>query len=476
MTDQALFNALLRQDLETFIEKSFSYVAPAQTFMRNWHVRAMAYHLEQCRLGNTRRLIITLPPRHLKSITASVAFPAFVLGHDATKRIVSVSYAADLAAKLARDSRAIMMAPWYRDAFPGTRLSREKNTELDYTTTRRGYRLSTSVGGVLTGRGGNMIIIDDPMKPDEAMSETRRRNVSEWFDNTLYSRLDDKRNDVIILVMQRLHMDDLVGHILAKDDSWTHLNLPAIAEVDEQIRIGDQKWHFRRCDDLLQPLREPIEVLEDMRHSLGTFNFAAQYQQAPIPPDGELLKLSWFRTPPSEPARQAGDQIIQSWDTASKSGDLNDYSVCTTWLVRESGQDYYLLDVLRKRLLYPDLKRAIIDQAERYRPDAVLIEDKASGTALIQDLDRERSPYMPRPIAIEPEGDKLTRASAQSMIIESGHVYLPEKADWLTDFQREILQFPHGRHDDQIDSMTQFLHWIRTRVIYATKIKVSFAR
>lgn len=472
MSDQTSLDALLRQDLESFIAKCFSWVAPAQTFERNWHLKALAWYLEQCRKGNIKRLIITLPPRNLKSVSASVAFPAFVLGHDPTKRVVCVSYAAELSAKLARDCRSIMGSAWYRRVFPGTRLSREKNAELDFMTTRRGYRLSTSVGGTLTGRGGNLVILDDPMKPDEAMSEARRKSVCDWFDNTLYSRLDDKKNDVIIVIMQRLHMDDLVGHILAKSDDWVHLNLPAIAEWDEDIQIGDNAYHSRMTGDLLHPSREPQAVLDDMRRSLGTFNFAAQYQQAPIPPEGELFKWSWFRRYDVEPTKTGSDEIVQSWDTASKSGELNDFSVCTTWLVR--GEEYYLLDVFRDRLIYPDLKRAIYDQADRYKPSAVLIEDKASGTSLIQDLERER--WSGRPIAVEPEGDKITRASAQSMVIEGGRVHIPTNADWLDEFRKEILQFPHARHDDQIDSMSQFLHWVRTRVIWATDLKFTWFR
>lgn len=473
MNDLSSLDALLRQDLESFVAKTFGYVAPAQTLDRNWHLKAMAWHLQQCLDGKIRRLIISLPPRYGKSITASVALPAFALGHDPTKRIVCVSYAADLSAKLARDCRAVMSSDWYRRIFPGTRLGREKNSELDFMTTRRGYRLSTSVGGTLTGRGGNLIILDDPMKPDEAMSEVRRQTVCDWFDNTLYSRLDDKKNDVIILIMQRLHMDDLVGHVLSKGEEWTHLCLPAVAEHDDRIQVGDYEWHTRHTGDLLHATREPIWVIDAMRRSLGTFNFAAQYQQAPIPPEGELIKWGWFQTYANEPGKAAGDEIVQSWDTASKSGELNDYSVCTTWLVRDT--DYYLLHVFRDRLKYPDLKRAVIAQAEHYRPSAILIEDKASGMALVQDFAVERSSNMPRPIAIEPDGDKITRAAAQSMVIEAGQVFIPTSAPWLVNLRLEMLQFPYGRHDDQIDSMTQFLRWIRTRVIWATSIKVRWA-
>ena len=208
-------------------------MAPGQQFHINWHIYAMAWHLQQCANGNIKRLLITLPPRHLKSISASVAFPAWVLGHDPTKRIICASYSAELANKHARDCRGVMDAPWYRQAFDKTGLSRDKNAEMDFMTTRGGYRYSTSVGGTLTGRGGNMLIIDDPIKAEDAMSDARRSAVNDWFGSTAYSRLDSKRNDVIILIMQRLHLDDLAGYVM-QSEPWVHLNLPAIAEVEER--------------------------------------------------------------------------------------------------------------------------------------------------------------------------------------------------------------------------------------------------
>lgn len=456
---QRLLDAALRRDLAAFIEKSFGTVTPAQTFLPNWHLDALAWPLQQCLTGELRRLIITLPPRNLKSISASVAFPAFALGHDPSKRIVCVSYSAELAAKHARDCRAVMESQWYRRVFPQARLSREKNSELDFMTTSRGYRLSTSVGGTLTGRGGNLIIIDDPMKPDEAMSEARRESVNDWFRNTLYSRLDDKTSDVIILIMQRLHVDDLVGQVL-RSEGWTQLNLPAIAEVEQLVQLGRNQWHRRAVGDVLHEAREPRAVLEELRASIGAFNFAAQYQQSPVPADGELIKWPWFRFD-DQPARGSTGLIVQSWDTASKSGELNDYSVCTTWLIK--GDDYHLLDLFRRRLNYPDLKRAVADQATWWRPDTVLIEDKGSGTALIQDFQSPPLPCGGRPVAITPDGDKVTRAAAQSAVIEAGRVFLPRSAAWLDELRLEILQFPYGRHDDQVDSVTQFLTWARNR-------------
>jgi predicted phage terminase large subunit-like protein len=215
-----------------------------------------------------------------------------------------------------------------------------------------------------------------------------------------------------------------------------------------------------------------MEVMDGLRRSLGSSNFSAQYQQSPIPVEGEVIKWGWFRFFDVEPSCEPSDRIVQSWDTASKSGELNDYSACTTWLIK--GDDYYLLDITRKRMIYPDLRREIERQALRFRPQSILIEDKASGTALLQDLERARIPGIGAAIAIQPESDKLTRASAQSAVIEAGRVHLPSSADWLGDLRSEVLSFPFGRHDDQIDSMTQFLNWERSRPRWATFIKVTF--
>jgi predicted phage terminase large subunit-like protein len=290
------------------------------------------------------------------------------------------------------------------------------------------------------------------------MSDTKREAVKQWFNNTLYSRLDSKRDDVIILIMQRLHIDDLVGHVLIAED-WVHLDLPAIADEPRTIPTGDNEVHHREIGDVLHPGREPRETLDRIKETIGSQNFSAQYQQAPVLPGGAMIKKAWFRFY-REPPKQSGNRIIQCWDTASKDGELNDYSVCTTWLV--DGKDYYLIDVFRRRLEYPDLKRQVIKEAQRHGAKTVLIEDTGSGTHLIQELQRGNSV---RPIGCKPKGDKVTRMSAQSAKIEAGQVYLPERAPWLEDFLVEMMQFPQGRHDDQVDSVSQFLTWIDHGVV-----------
>jgi predicted phage terminase large subunit-like protein len=310
------------------------------------------------------------------------------------------------------------------------------------------------VGGTLTGRGGNLILIDDPMKPEEALSETSRKAVKRWYDGTLYSRLDDKSRDRIVLIMQRLHVDDLVGHVL-EQEPWNHLDLPAIAEAPQKIQIGPSQFVHRSRGDLLHPEREPKAALQAIKATLGTYHFSAQYQQSPVPLGGNLIKWRWFGRYRELPALGRNDRVIQSWDTASKAEEINDYSVCTTW--QEHGSSYHLVNIFRDRLEYPDLKRRVLTEAEYHRAQIVLVEDKGSGTHLIQDLRRDGIIH---PIGILPEGDKVTRMAAQTAKIEAGQVLLPAEASWLSDFQTELLQFPNGRHDDQIDSLSQFLAWV----------------
>jgi predicted phage terminase large subunit-like protein len=460
MQDPHLVRAILRSDLYCFIQAAFPIVSPGAAFAANWHIEAIAFALTRVLEGNIKRLIITVPPRSLKSICASVAFPAFVLGHDPTRRIICVSYAEGLARKHANDCRAIMRSTMYNRLFPDTRISLAKDTELEFATTLGGNRLSTSVGGTLTGRGGNLIIIDDPLKPQDAYSEAARESTKQWYANTLLSRLDDKVNDAIIVVMQRLHPDDPVGHLL-EQDGWTHLNLPAIAETEYQIPIGPALWHRRQPGDVLHPEREPRAVLDAFKRSMGSLDFAAQYQQEPVAEGGNLIKWKWFSFYDDPPARQAGDRIIISWDTAMSSKELSSYSACVVLQIK--GETAYVLDVIRERLEYPDLKRKVIAVYRNWRNACsrceLVIENKGSGMSLIQELKRENI----HAIAVDPEGDKAMRMNAQTARIEAGSVFLPSRAGWLDDFRREILAFPAGRYTDQVDAFSQALKRAFTR-------------
>ncbi len=469
LTEQMILHAVLRQDLDAFIAKVFPVVVPGTPFLPNWHLELLADRLMQCYEGRITRLIITVPPRSLKSICTSVAFPAWVLGQDPTRRMICASYAADLAIRLARDCRSVMRTDWNRHLFPQTRLCRSTDGELE--TTRHGMRYATSVGGTLTGLGGSLFILDDPMKPQEAVSKTQRETVLQWYDHTLYARLDSKAHDCIILVMQRLHVNDLVAHILEKE-VWEHLDLPAIAESDESYQLPDGRTVGRAAGTALHPEREPLPVLETIKETIGTFNFSAQYQQRPVPEEGNLVKWAWFQMYDTPPVFEPSDRIVQSWDTANKTTELSDYSVCTTWQVK--GSRYYLVDLFRARLDYPGLKHAVIAQARQYPVHTLLMEDTALGTALIQEFRYHTQAGVPSPIGVTPKGEKAMRLATQSAVIEAGRVFLPRRANWLDAFRSELMAFPASRHDDQVDSLSQFLTWItdpqRNRVRYGTTI------
>jgi predicted phage terminase large subunit-like protein len=453
-SDRVLLDAILRSELYSFVQAAFPVVSGGEALLRNWHLEAMCYALMRVMRGEIRRLIINVPPRSLKSIIASVVFVAFLLGHDPTRRIMCVSYAESLARKHAGDTRALMRSPLYRRLFPGTRISPRKDTELEFMTTKGGFRLATSVGGTLTGRGGGLAILDDPMKPQDAYSETSREAVKQWYSNTLLSRLDNKAEDAIVVVMQRLHIDDLVGHLLEHDD-WEVLKLPAIAQSYETTLIGPDQWYVRLEGDELHPQREPLSVLEELKREMGSVDFSAQYLQEPIAPGGNLIKWSWFPSYDALPLRDVGDKTIVSWDTAMSAGELSDYSAC--FVLHVKGEDAYILDVVRERFDYPDLRRKLIEVHRRWKnytnSYALLIEDKGSGMSLIQDLKREGI----RAIPVKPTMDKVMRMNGHAARIEAGYVHIPRRASWLDEFRKEILAFPVGKYDDQVDALSQAL-------------------
>ena len=451
MTPEVI-SALLRTNFASFSRTVFQTLNPGTRYLINWHNWAIAFHLEEVRAGRIKRLIINMPPRSLKSTAASVAFPAFLHGHDPSLAIISVTYAQDLSIKLHNDYRAIITSRWYGELFPSTRIDRRKDSEGEVLLTGRGSRLATSIGGTLTGRGADIIIIDDPLKPSDAYSDSRREAVNEWFGSTLSSRLNDKVTGAIVIVTQRLHVHDLVGHVLdTSGEDWTVLNLPAIAVDDEVIQLGGNRQHRRSVGDVLHPEREPREVLDRLRRDLGSDAFEAQYQQNPAPPGGAMFKRRWLVRYAQIPTPLEGDVIIQSWDTASKTGPASDWSVCTTWLIR-SGQ-YYLLDTFREKLDYPQLRSAALRLARLHSPRMVLIEDAGVGTGLIAEL-RTLGVNVS---SITSSTSKEARAAIQSGKLEGGRVQFPERAQWLSELESELFSFPGSRHDDQVDSIVQAL-------------------
>ena len=449
-----LLQALLRNDFLSFVTRVFQELNRGRTFHRTWAHEAMCTFITMVALEHqTDRLVINVPPRSAKSTIASVALPAFLLGRDPTHRIIVVSYNQELSNLFSRQTRQVMQSPWYRALFPSTVIP-HRAAEAAFYTSAGGYRIATSTGGTLTGKGGDLLIVDDPIKGADAHSESAREAALDWTMNTLFTRLDDKSRGGIILVQQRQHEDDLAGHMLRTGD-WLPLIIPAIAEKDEPILLSKRplRFHHRRVGDLLDPVREPLDVLQRLKREMGSHDFAAQYQQAPVAMEGGMIKTSWFAIYDDIP--DEGETIF-SIDTAYKTGVRNDWSVITIWRVN-SGR-YYLINIWRRRVEFPQLLQCVLDLARSVRPDTILIEDKGSGTGLIQSLQAEGQGFPV--VAYDPgQYDKETRVHVQSAKVESGLVLLPPAAPWLDDFLNEVRRFPNGAHDDQIDTMAQLLAW-----------------
>ncbi len=448
------FDALSKQHFSLFLRRVMATVAPGAEYRHNWHIDAIAEYLAACAKGEVRRLIINLPPRMLKSTLVSVAWPAWLLGQRPETRLMVASYAQSLSIKHSTDCRAVVAAEWYRRLFTETELAHDQNEKEKFATTARGYRLAVSVGGAAIGEGGDILIADDPINPLQARQYGQRAAVNAWFDHTFVTRLDDKQKGAIVVVMQRLHPEDLSGYLLEKG-GWEHLCLPAIAPCAQVISIGGF-LHARAEGDVLHPEREDAALLERIKHDLGSGNFNAQYQQAPVSAVGSLVQLHWF--PRFKVGEVESVGCVQSWDTGIKAGAQHDASACATFVVKDGV--HHLVDMLTVRMEYPELKRLMMNHAARFSPEVVLIEDKASGQSLLQDLRRETGLPV---VACMPDADKLTRFTRVTPLMEAGKVALPVHALWLAGFEAELMGFPDGAHDDQVDVVSQYLNWVRGR-------------
>ena len=414
-----VLQAMLAVDLMPFIEYTFGVVRPDVIFKPNWHIEALAHALSQVASGESKRLIITLPPRNLKSICASVALPAWFLGHHPSERVVAVSYSDALARTHANDFRRVVNDPLYQATFPGMVI--ERDTDREITTTKRGRRYATSIEGTLTGLGGNLVIIDDPLKLGDVHSEAIRSRSIEWYRSTLVTRPDDKKAARIVLVMQRVHQDDLVGH-LQEQGGFEILNLPAIAQREETYYLGGGRDYTRQKRELLHPEHEPADVLAELKREMGPIAFSAQYQQSPIPPGGTIIKRKWLTTY-DQIGSQPGDRIIMSWDIALSEIESGNYSVCVVLLKR--GEVFFVLEVIRGRFPFETLKRKVIEVKKRYSygSPTLLIEDSPISRGLIQSL-REQSINV---TAYKPDTDKRSRLIAQTDLFAGGSVRLPRR-------------------------------------------------
>ncbi|MFK7974384.1 MAG: phage terminase large subunit [Rickettsiaceae bacterium] len=433
-----VLDAVLRQDFSSFISKVFHTVNPSTTYQDNWHIDLIADYLTSVQNGSTKRLIINMPPRALKSVCVSVAWPAWLLGHNPATRLIVASYSSILSIKHSLDCRLILGSTWYQNLFPKTRLSTKHNQKSKFLTSQNGFRFATSVGGSTTGEGGDILIIDDPHNPTQINSLKYRSKAIEWFEQTFVTRLNDQTKGGIVLVMQRLHEDDLSSHLISSG-GWELLQIPVLASKNHYYKIGTRCYEYKK-GETLNKSRDQMEFLHNIEQEIGCRNFAAQFLQNPLPSSISLLPLEDICYYEELPGNFA--YYVISWDTAIKLSEKSDYSVGTCWGIADD--KYYFISMIRKKMSYPELKIAIEKQIGYYQPRYILIEDKASGQSLIQDLMLAGYANV-KPI--KPKQDKVTRFASVVPIFQNGKSVLPRKCAMQRILINELTSFPNSKHD-----------------------------
>ncbi len=435
---------LARMDLGAF----GAAVYPGFEFPR--HLQLVADKLEEVERGELRRLILVLPPRHGKSVLTSTLFVPWFLGRSPLKSVIFATYSEELSTDFGRRVRNIVADPLFRAIFPDARISPDAQSVHRFALTKGGNYYATGREGAITGRGADLLLLDDLIKDsDEARSDAVRRRVHDFFRQVAFTRLQP--GGACILIGTRWHQDDLPGMVIREmpGEAWQVLNLPALAVEEEPPPLS------RKPGDALWPERFSVEALAGIRAVLGSAPFACLYQGNPVAAEGQMFKRAWWRyfDPTSSPSFS---RITISLDTAFQAKKTADYSAATTW--GENAAGFFLLDAWRDRVEFPELKRGVVALAERWHPHAVLIEDKASGQSLVQELRAgTRLPVLP----VKPVGDKIARAAAATPTVESGRAYLPKGVGWLDDFLAEVSAFPEAKFDDYTDTLTQFLNWAR---------------
>jgi predicted phage terminase large subunit-like protein len=487
---------LAERELGSFVAQAWMQVEPATQYTSGWHIGAISEHLQAVSDGELRRIIINIPPRHMKSLQTCVFWPAWDWIRNPSRRFLTASYAAVLSRRDAVRTRRLIQSPWYQARW-GSRfkLADDQNEKSRYENNKGGYRIATSVGGSATGDGGDILILDDPHKAMDAQSDTIRENDVEWWRETWSTRLNDPKTSCEVIIMQRLHERDVTGYILSEVGGYEHLMLPARFDAGRRcstslITSKGERWQdTRKADgDLLWPNRYTSDELAGIEHKLGEYGTAGQMQQRPAPAGGGIFKAwtlrYWYpddaRPPPPERARMADGTTVecvqaplpsrlvqhtQSWDCSFKGTEASDNVAGQLWAESLAGS--YLLDAVCAKMDITATLAAVRAMSARW-PQCLrkLIEDKANGPAVISTLERE----VPGLVPVNPSGGKVVRAHACVPAFDAGNVWLPHPAlyPWVRALVAELTTFPAGAHDDQVDACTQYLNYrYGTGVSYA---------
>lgn len=454
----ALKTAIAREraerSLSEFIRQAWPVIEPGTEYIGNWHIDLISEYLQAVNLQQIHRLIVNIPPRHMKSIQATVSYPVWTWLKAPEKRFIKVSYSDSLSRKHNILSRDIIRSAWYQKNWGSRfRLKDDVNRQNEFRNDRQGMMMSTSVGGVLTGEGGDVIIIDDPQNPLMANSETERQNSVNFFKNTLQTRLNDPRTGAIIIIMQRLHERDLTGYVLSEDLGYTHLCLPAEAEARTVITYPISKREtVREPGDLLNAARFGKTVLDGLKKSMGSAQYAGQFQQTPAPAEGIIFRRDWLNRSFTEKSLPHQSMVIQSWDMAFTKSEGS--AKVAGFVLSRSGSSVYVRDLENDKMTFTESVAAVRRLSGKWpKARAKVIENKANGPAIV-DLLRKEIPGM---VEFNPKGSKEERAISVTPYFEAGNILFPDprEAPWVNDLIRDLLIFPKGMYKDTVDALVQ---------------------
>lgn len=447
-------------------------VEPATPFVPGWHLDVITEHLEAVTAGQIRNLLINVPPRHMKSLAVAVFWPTWLWTTRPETRWLFNSYAENLSVRDSLKCRRVIQSPWYQSRWGSVfALTGDQNMKMRFENDRTGYRIASSVGGSNTGEGGDIIVVDDPHNVQAAESEAVRESVLTWWDEVMSTRLNNPATGARVIVQQRVHESDLAGHVLERG-GYHHLCLPARYEPRVYASGCDVGAHDTRTVDgePLWPARYPENELAALELEMGTYAAAGQLQQRPVPRAGAIFRSEWFRPLPPEFDTPAGQdkltprqrlRVVQFWDLAFSEAESADYlSAVTVGL--DASANAYVLHVIRVRAGEARLVQVMADHIERTRPQIVGVEEGAFKQAATRDLVRRLAAELGTREAelaltinwIKPTTDKTFRAHLPAGRAEAGLVYADRSAPWWTTFEAELLRFPRGRHDDQVDALS----------------------
>mgnify|MGYP001224668938 FL=1 len=464
-----LVNKQSQDDFLTFVR------AMAPTLVSDWkmgrHIELISDKLQQVVEGKIKRLMVFLPPRSSKSVICSKLFPAWYIGRNPNHEILTVSHSDQLSSDFGRSVRDIVNQDKFSDMFPGVNLRQDVRAAGKWKTNLNGSYYAAGVRSQIAGRGAHMAILDDVMSEEDSFSDAGRRYIKEWYPSGLRTRI--MPNGSIIIINTRYHYDDLCGWLLKQQDEfdietkmrWDVISIPAWLDEKASKLLGLEEGtsYFPEWKD-----NETLRIDEaEIKATNGAKYWESLYMQNPTPDEGSLIKKNWlnkweYKEPPH------CDFILQTYDTAFSTKTTADFSVIQTWGVfhffddRADGEEVaasnlILLGQVRGRYEYPDLRRIAQQEYQKHRPDICLVEKKASGQSLIQDMRRSGLPVL----EYMPDKDKISRVFSASPLLEAGRVWIPKSKAWANELYEEAILFPYGRHDDQVDAMVMAIHYVK---------------